>query len=154
MEAIAAIAATITTLIFDEALKECGKALGKSTSAKTAQLVTTIHQRFKESGKEGLLARAEEQTTESNIAIVEAELITQMSDDQAFVRQLEERLKDLGLASFTRQAMVSYIKANTIEVKGNLTQRASKASSANQVMGIELEVYRNVKFDGNLIKEN
>jgi hypothetical protein len=154
MGVIAAIAATITTLIFDEALKECGKGLGKSTSAKITQLVTAIHQRFKESGKEGLLTRAEEQATEYNIAIVEAELITQMSDDQAFVRQLEEQLKNLGQVNFTRQAMVSYIKANAIEVEGNLTQRTSKASSANQVMGIELEVCGDVKFSGNLIQEN
>lgn len=152
MEAITAIATTITALIFGEALKEGGKALGKSASDKIGQLVTTTRQRFKESGTEGLLIRAEKQPTESNIAIVEAELITQMSDDEVFVSHLEELLKQLEQVGVTRQVMVSGIRANTLEVKGDMAQKASKGGI--QVMGADLEIDGDVKFGGNLTQES
>jgi hypothetical protein len=154
MEPIAAIASTITTLIFGEALKEGGKALGKGVSDKIAQLITAIRQRFKESGTEGLLTRAEKQPTESNIAIVEAELVAQMSDDEIFTRQLEELVKQLEQAGVTRQVMVSGIKANTLEVKGDMIQRSSKDGSVDQVMGADLEIGGDVKFGGNLTQES
>jgi hypothetical protein len=152
MEAITAIATTITTLIFSEALKEGGKALGKSASDKIAQLVTTIRQRFKESGTEGLLTRAEKQPTESNIAIVEAELITQMSNDEVFVRHLEELLKQLEQVGVTRQIMVSGIRAKTLEVEGDMTQKANK--NGTQVMGADLKIDGDVKFVGNLSQQS
>jgi hypothetical protein len=154
MEPITVIASTIATLIFGEALKEGGKALGKSASEKIAQLVTTIRERFKESGTEGLLTRAEKQPTKSNIAIVEAELVTQMSDDAIFTKQLEDLVKQLAQASVTRQVMVSSINANTLEVKGDMIQRSSKGGSVDQVMGSDLEIDGDVKFGGNLTQES
>ncbi len=154
METITAIASTIATLIFGEALKEGGKAIGKSASDKIAQLATTIHQRFKESGTEGLLTRTEKQPTESNIAIVEAELITQMNDDEIFATQLKELVKQLEQIGVTRQIMMSGIKANTLELKGDMTQKASKGGSIEQVMFSDLEIGGDVKFSGNLTQES
>jgi hypothetical protein len=154
METITAIASTIATLIFGEALKEGGKTLGKSTSDKVTQLVTTIHQRFKESGTEGLLTRTEKQPTESNIAIVEAELITQMNDNEIFAMQLKELVKQLEQVGITHQVMASGIKADTLEVKGDMTQKASKGGSIEQVMFADLEIDGDVKLDGNLTQES
>ena len=154
MEAIAAIASTITTLIFSEALKEGGKTLGKSASDKFAQLIATIRQRFKESGTEVLLTRAEKQPTEYKIAIVEAELVTQMSDDENFARKLEELVKQLEHSDIIRQVMLSDIQASNLEVKGDMTQRASKDASVEQVMGAGLEIGGDVKFGGNLTQES
>ncbi|MDJ0620650.1 MAG: hypothetical protein QNJ63_28605 [Calothrix sp. MO_192.B10] len=152
MEAITAIATTITTLIFGEALKEGGKALGKSASDKIAQLVTNIRQRFKESGTEGLLTRAEKQPTESNIAIVEAELITQMNENEAFVSHLKELLQQLEKLGVNRQEMVSGVRANSLEVKGDMTQETSKGGS--QVMATDLDIAGDVKIDGNLTQKS
>ncbi|WP_373530217.1 hypothetical protein [Nostoc sp.] len=154
MEPITAIATTIVKLIFSEALKEGGKALGKSASDRVAQLITTIRQRFQESGTAGLLTRAEKQPTESNIAIVEAEIITQMSDDEIFARKIEELVKQLEQAGVTRHVMVSNIKATNLEVKGDMIQKASKGGTIEQVMGADLEVSKDVKFDGNLTQES
>lgn len=153
METITAMATTITTLIFNEALKEGGKALGKSASDTVTRLVTTIRQRFKASGTEGLLTRAEKQPTESNIAIVKAELITQMSDDEVFVRHLEELLMPLEKIAVIQQIMASGIKAKTFEVKGDMTQKKASKGGA-QVMGTDLEIDGDVKFDGNLTQES
>lgn len=151
MEAIATIVATVTTLIFSEAFKEGGKALGKGAADKVGQLVTTIRQRFKASGTEGLLTRAEQQLTASNIATVNAELITQMNDDKNLVRHLESLLQQLEAIGVTRQVMVSSIKAASLEVAGDMSQKTSKGGT--QIMGADLEIDEDVKFSGNLTQE-
>ena len=65
MEPTALTAATISTLFFFEALKEGGKSLGAGISKLVTQLTTTIRDKFKLVGTEGLLARAEKQPTEA-----------------------------------------------------------------------------------------
>jgi hypothetical protein len=152
MEPITTIATTIMTLIFGEALKEGGKTLGKSASDKIAQLVTTIRQRFKESGTESLLIRAEKQPTESNVAVVEAELITQMNGDEVFVSHLEEMLKQLEQLGVDHQVMISGIRAKTLEVKGDMSQKTSRGG--DQVIGTDLDIAGDVKFDGKLTQES
>lgn len=151
MEPITVVASTIVTLLFSEAFKEGGKALGKGVSDQLAQLISIIHQRFQRSGIEGLLIRAEKQPTESNVAIVEAELVTQMTDDETFTSQLEKLVREFEQAGITRQVMVNGIKANNIEID-IMTQKANKGRSVDQVMGTNLEVGGDVKF-GNLTQE-
>ncbi|MHC5732546.1 MAG: hypothetical protein ACYTXY_52530, partial [Nostoc sp.] len=60
MEPITLTATAIATLIFSEALKEGGKALGKGISEKVAQLLSAIREKFQTAGTEGLLTRAQE----------------------------------------------------------------------------------------------
>jgi hypothetical protein len=87
-----------------------------------------------------------------NITQLEAELITQMNDDEMLTSHLEELLKQLEQVGVTRQVMISGIKANTLEVKGDMTQKASKGGS--QVMASDLEITGDVKFGGNLNQES
>lgn len=70
MEASTLTAATIATLFFSEALKEDGKSLGAGVSKVVTQLMTTVRDKFKLTGTEGLLARAEKQPTEANVNLV------------------------------------------------------------------------------------
>ncbi|MGK7942152.1 MAG: hypothetical protein AB4062_18740 [Crocosphaera sp.] len=156
MEPITTIATTITTLIFGEALKEGGKRLGKSSSEKIAQLTTVIRERFKKSGTEGLLIRAEKKPTDSNIAIVEGELVTQMSDDddgEVFVQQLKEQLKQLEQLGITRNVMLTGIKGKKLELEGDLTQEATKGGSVEQIMASDLEIDGEIKIRGNLTQK-
>lgn len=95
MEPITAIANTIAGVIFGEALKEGGKALGKGASEKVTQLISAIRDKFKTAGTEGLLARAQKQPTERNIEIVEGELVTQMEEDEVFAKKLAELVEQL-----------------------------------------------------------
>ncbi|KYC34575.1 hypothetical protein WA1_51205 [Scytonema hofmannii PCC 7110] len=95
MEPIVTVASAIATLILSEAFKEGGKSLGKGVSEKITQLLTVIREKFKASGTEGLLTRVEKQPTEPTVAILEAELVTQMSEDEIFAQRLAELVKQL-----------------------------------------------------------
>ena len=63
----ATLAVTVGTLFFSEALKEGSKALGKGVSDLAAKLIKTVRGKFKESGTEGVLIRAENDPTEKNV---------------------------------------------------------------------------------------
>lgn len=156
METLTAIAATVTTLIISEASKEGGKALGKGASDKIAQLVNIIRDRLRKSGTEGLLTRAERQPTEANIATVEAELVTQMNDSEdgkIFVQQLKELLDQLKQVGVTRQVIFSDIQCQTLEVEGDINQKARKESSTEQTIGRNLKADGSIKFRGNMTQE-
>jgi hypothetical protein len=50
-------AAVIVSLFFSEAIKEGGKALGKGATDTFTQLISTIREKFRAEGTEGLLTR-------------------------------------------------------------------------------------------------
>lgn len=151
MEPITAVASAAMTLLFSEALKEGGKALGKGMSDQVAQLISIIHQKFQKAGTEGLITRAEKQPTESNLEIVEGELVTLMEADQAFTDQLGKLIKQFEQTGIIRQVMASGIEARNVEA-GSMTQRATKGTSVDQIMGSDLKVDVDVKF-GDLNQE-
>lgn len=151
MEPITAVASAVITLLFSEAFKEGGKALGKGMSDQVGQLISIIHQKFQKAGTEGLITRAEKQPTESNIAIVEGELVTLMEDDKTFADQLGKLMKQFEQTGITRQVMASSIEASNVEA-GNMTQKATKDASVDQIMGADLKVDGDVKF-GDLNQE-
>jgi ubiquinone biosynthesis protein UbiJ len=151
MEAIATLATAITTLIFSEAFKEGGKVLGKGAAEKMGELVTTIRQKFKASGTEVLLTRAEKQPTESNIATVKAELITQMNEDNDWVRHLENLQKQLEAIGVTRQVMLTGITADSLEFTGDMSQKSNQRGT--QIMASDLKINGDVKLSGNFKQE-
>lgn len=151
MEPITAIASAIATLTLSEAFKEGGKALGKGASDQITQLITLIREKFRSSDTGGVLARVEKQPTEANVARLEAELVTQMSEDENFAERLAELVKQLESAGVTRQIAITGISAASLEV-GDVIQRAKKNSSAEQVIGNNLEIGGDAKF-GNLTQE-
>jgi len=94
--------------------------------------------------------RAENKPTQSNIAIVEAELVAQMTEDELFARKLHELVKQLEKLGATRQVMLSDIKANKLEVEGDMNQKGG----GEQIMATNLEISGDVKFVGNLTQDN
>ena len=152
MEPITVVAATIATLFFSEAAKEGGKSLGAGASKLVSQFITTVRNRFKATGAERLLTRAEKQPTEANMNSVQAELVAQMEEDGEFANQLQELLAQMEAAGVVRQVM-----ASGIEVVGDLeaedmSQKASRGGS------VEQEILTNVKAQnirlGNLSQES
>jgi hypothetical protein len=95
MEPITIVAGTIASLILDEAFKEGGKSLGKGSSEKITRLFKVIREKLKLAGTEVLLTRVEKQPTEPTVATLEAELVTQMSEDKIFAQKLAELVKQL-----------------------------------------------------------
>ncbi len=155
METLTAIAATVTSLIFSEAFKEGGKALGKDASEKIAHLIAVIRQKFQESEIEGLLTRAEKQPTETNITKVRDELEEQMKEDEIFAKNLEKDIKELEKVEITRQIMLSGVKkGKNLKVKRDLTQKASVGGSVEQIMASgDWEIDGDIEFDGDLTQE-
>ncbi|MGV0023468.1 hypothetical protein [Phormidesmis priestleyi] len=148
-----AIATAIATLLFSEALKEGGKSLGQEVSKIASQLIVTVRNRFKTSGSEGVLARAEEKPTESNINRVKHEMIAQMEEDEEFTNQLRELL-----AQSEASAIVYQVVGEGIEVGGNLsldavTQKASEGSFIKQGILEGGKIQGNVEI-GNLTQSS
>ncbi|MBI4781851.1 MAG: hypothetical protein HY785_11090 [Oscillatoriophycideae cyanobacterium NC_groundwater_1537_Pr4_S-0.65um_50_18] len=146
------LAATVATLFFSEALKEGGKTLGKEVSERTAQLITSVRNKFKSSGTEGLLVRAEKQPSESNIALVEAELVAQIEEDPSFATQLKDLVQQLQAAGAVRQVMASRLDLSGDLEAGDLTQRSTQAGAVDQVMLADVKA-QNVKL-GNLTQDS
>ncbi|MFN6474428.1 MAG: hypothetical protein RMY36_032755 [Nostoc sp. SerVER01] len=152
MEPLALTAATIATLFFSEALKEGGKSLGAGVSKVVTQLMTTVRDKFKLAGTEGLLARAEKQPTEANVKLVKAELAAQMEEDAGFATQIKELLSQLEAAGVVRQVMASGIAVSGDLEAEDMTQKARRASSVEQEMLTDVKA-QNIRLN-NLSQES
>lgn len=113
MEPITAIVSAIGTLLVNGFFEKGG-----------ADLMNAIREKLKQQGTDGLLKRAENQPTERNVQILEAELVTQIDEDKEFekkVRELVEQLKKEGVipdnnpapGSVTQTFTIGDIKAGT-----------------------------------------
>ena len=141
-----ALATAVTTVIFAEALKEGGKNIGKSASEQVARVLTVIREKFKIAGTEGLLTRTQNKPTESNKTIFQAELETQINEDESFSRQIQELMKQLAqrkvqvLTSnsncpFIRDLYKSF-RVETITAARSINSKASKRGKITEVLAI------------------
>lgn len=152
MEPITLTAATIATLFFSEAAKEGGKLLGTGASKLVSQLITAVRNKFKVSGTEGLLNRAEKQPTEANVNSVKAELAAQLEEDAGFAAELKELLAQLEAAGVVRQVMASNIEVSGDLEAEDMSQKASRGSSVEQDMLTDVKA-QNIRL-GNLSQES
>lgn len=152
MEPITLTAAAIATLFFSESVKEGGKSLGASVSKLVSQLMTTVRNKFKAAGTEGLLTRTEKQPTEANMTLVQGELVAQMEEDQDFATQLQELLAQLEVAGVVRQVMASNFEIPGDLELGDLSQKTSHSGSVEQEMLTNVKA-QNIRL-GNLSQES
>jgi hypothetical protein len=152
MEPITVVAATIATLFFSEAAKEGGKSLGTGASKLVSQLMTTVRNKFRAAGTEGLLARTENQPTEANMTLVQGELVAQMKEDGEFATQLQELLSRLEAAGVVRQVMASGIEVAGDLEAGDMSQKANRSGSVEQEMLTNVKA-QNIRL-GNLSQES
>jgi hypothetical protein len=92
---LTALAVTVTSVIFQEAIKETGKNLGKGTSELVGKLLNVVSEKFKEKKTEGLLPSPQTQPDEGQKQVVQQMLQTYMSQDQAFTATLNQLLEEL-----------------------------------------------------------
>ncbi len=147
-----ALATAVTTIIFAEALKEGGKNIGKSASEQVARLLTIIREKFKVVGTEGLLTRTQNKPTESNKSIFQAELETQISEDETFSHQIQELIEQLKSTGVIRQVMASGIELSADLEAEDMNQKATLGSSVEQEMLKDIKA-QNIKL-GNLNQES
>jgi hypothetical protein len=125
-------AAVVVSLFFSEAIKEGGKNFAKGVTETFTKLADTIRKKFKEAGFEGVLKRAEKESTEENKADFQKELQRQMNSDKEFANQLKElvdqlKAKDEGVF----QEILSRNEATSIKVT-KLKQDAGGKDSVTQ----------------------
>ena len=141
----ATLAVAVATLFFSEALKEGGKTLGKGVSDLAAKLINTVRGKFKASGTEGVLTRAEHDPTEKNVGRVQDELATQMEDDKRYAVQLHDLVNQLKAAGVVRQVMASGLKVKDTLEAGDMSQTASDNADVEQRMMTDVTA-KNVKI--------
>jgi len=133
------LAVTVATLLFSEAVKEGGKALGKGVLDLTQKLFSTVRSKFKEAGTEGLLTRAEKEPTPKNIDKVQDEVATQIKEDDRYAAQLQNLVAQLEAAGVILQVMASDLKvAEKLEAQ-SMSQKAAEGAIVEQRMLTNVE---------------
>ncbi|MEH2379541.1 MAG: hypothetical protein V7K27_11770 [Nostoc sp.] len=128
-------AAVIVSLFFSEAIKEGGKALGKSAADTFAQLVNTIQEKFKAHSVDGILTLVQNQPTEPNKAIFQSVLQTQIDADEAFAQKLKELVEQLQAQDEkVRQVILSEIELTGDLKAKDISQKAARDGSVSQEM--------------------
>lgn len=139
MEAVTLTAAAVVSLVFSEALKEGGKALGQGVSEQVAQLLTAIRQKFQAVGMEGLLTRAEKDPTEKNQAKFQDELETQMEEDTDFANKLQTLMKSLQANETINQIVLKGVKVKGKAKVGDIDLTATREGAVNQEAVVDAE---------------
>jgi hypothetical protein len=145
------LAVTVATLFFSEALKEGGKTLGKGVSDQATKLIHTVRDKFKASGTEGLLNRAELNPTQKHIDTVQDELATQMEEDNGYAAELQNLVNQLKAAGVVRQVMASGLEVEETLEAGDMTQTASGRTEVEQHMVTDVQA-KNIKI-GDMTQE-
>lgn len=128
-------AAVIVSLFFSEAVKEGGKALGKGVTDTFTQLVNTIRQKFQAHSIDGILTLAQNQPTETNKAIFQNVLQTQMDADEAFANKLKELIQQLQAQDErVRQVVLSEIELSGDLKAKDISQKVTRSGAVEQEM--------------------
>jgi len=128
------------------------KSFRKGVSETFAQIITAIREKFKTAGTERLLTQAQNQPTESNKSVFQAELETQMNEDETFANKLRELVKQLQVDERVRQVILSGIELSGDLEAEDITQKSMRGGSVKQEMLKDIKA-QNIKL-GNLTQES
>jgi len=153
MEPITITATAIITLIFSEALKESGKALGKAASEQVNQLWNLLKKKFQQAGVEGLLTLAENEPTDQNKQMVQTILQNQMQSDEEFASELETLVEQLRSDSIIEQVFFRGVRVHGSAEVGDVEQETNRTGSVRQEAMVDVEVGNDLKI-GNIKQKN
>lgn len=143
MEPITALASIVIAIVFTGAFEALGQDLKD-------RLMTAIRRKFKASGTEELLMLTKSKLSESNISILEAELIAQMARDNFFANELEKLINESDSSKKIYHAILKNIRANNLTTE-DIVQKATGAS-IDQTIGCDLDINGDIRL-GNLTQE-
>ena len=98
------------------------------------------------------MTRTQNKPTEANKTIFQAELETQINEDESFSRQIQELMKQLESKGAIKQVMASGIELSADLEAENMNQKATLGTSVEQEMLKDIKA-QNVKL-GNLSQES
>lgn len=138
MEPVSLTAATIASLIIAGAANKVGESLVEGGFKGSSQLIQHVQGKFEVRGKENLLTQPTEYPVE-----LQAELISQMEEDEEYKERLEQFLESIGI---TYQIAVDNLEIEeTIEI-GNINLE-DYGSRLLQQIGLRNTKAKNVKID-------
>ncbi len=146
MEPVELTAAAIITLIFTKAVEKSGEKLGEAVLNKISQLVNIIRSKFKASGVEGILTKAQENPTDKNKSKFQNELVDQMEEDEEFAKELKELVDELNSNDKVNQIFFRSVKVSRDASVGDIEQETTGKDSVNQEAVVDVEVRGNLNI--------
>jgi ribosome recycling factor len=150
IEPLSLTAGAITLLILTKGVEKVGEKLGEAALEKSGAAIQAarkaVQDKLQAEGKTGVLKQAEENPTERNVEKLEAELVSQMEEDQAFAHRLRELVSQIKAQSPSLQVIIDSLRARRVEMD-NVTQRVSKKQgSITQLIGSSWQIEEEVKL--------
>lgn len=143
MEPLLTIAGAITTYVLPKALEKIGEQLGEASLEKSKETIQSIQAsvrcKLKETNTNGVLDLAVANTTDANIEILKAVLMSQMQEDTLFAERMKSFLDRLQEQSPKLQSVL-----DTVRIKGNAKMgsisQISSGENVQQTIGRNLGV--------------
>lgn len=157
VDPISVVAGAVTTLILPKAVEKFGEKIGEAIWEKSGQVIQNAHQtvqtKLQVAGTAGLLTRAEANPTEANIQVLQAELISQMEQDQEFAARLQELVHQIQSQSPAVQVILDKLRIRGKLDVGNIKQIKEGQTSAKLLLGRDWQVGSDAKV-GDITQEN
>ena len=144
---IIATATAIATVVFNKAIEQSGREVGKAVTDKIGQILTAVQNKFKGVGMEGALPQAGTNPTEESKNLFQQVLTMQMNSDPQFAEKLIELKEQLEKLEGGRQIMASGLKVKDFKAQDMKQKGAAYQKMLTDVEGENFEL-------GNLTQEN
>lgn len=157
IDPLSVIAGVVTTVLLPKALEKVGEKIAETAWDKSAEAIQnvreTVQAKLQTAGTAGLLTRADADPTEANTQILQAEIVTQMQEDQDFATKLQELVKQMQSQSPTVQVILEELRVRGKLEIGNIKQVNEGQSNTEQTFGKNWQVGGDVKV-GDVTQEN
>ena len=155
--ALTAIATAVTTVILPKAMEKMSEKLGETAFDKGGEMIQATRQavqgKLQEAGTAKLLERAESKPSDGNIQVLEAELVSQMEEDEAFAQRLEELVEQLKPELPELQSILDNALIRGELEMGDIEIENEGKPQGKQSIGKGLKVGKDAKF-GNISIKN
>lgn len=157
IDPVSIVAGVVTTVLLPKALEKVGEKIGETAWDKSAEAIQnvreTVQAKLQTTGTAGLLTRAEANPNQANTQILQAEIVTQMQEDQDFATKLQELVKQMQSQSPTVQVILEELRVRGKVEIGNIKQVNEGQSNIQQTFGKNWQVGGDVKV-GDVTQEN
>lgn len=151
------MAGVVTTIILPKALEKVGEKVGETAWDKSGEAIQsvreTVQAKLQAAGTASLLTRVEANPTEANTQVLQAEIVTNMKEDQDFATKLQELVKQMQSQSPTVQVILEELRVRGKVEIGNIKQVNEGQNNAQQTFGKNWHVGSDVKV-GDVTQEN
>ena len=147
---ITATATAIAVVIFNKAIEKGGENLGEAVFNKVSQIVSTVRDKFKNKGMEGVLTQAQENPTEPNQQFFQQALEMQMTNDDDFANKLKALIDEI---KSDEKASTTFFKGMNIKGSAELGDLEMESKDGNMEAVVDSEIEGDFKM-GNISMKN